>query len=98
MFVTHKSNTRHCDIVAARIRLGYRYIWQVLNKEPTDELSSCQVCGEPLKHLPEHYISECPETAEFRPPGMPYRNLCQHLTETDVLDEIFYLNPDYARP
>ena len=29
IYGTHKARTRQCDIVTARIRLGYRRIWQV---------------------------------------------------------------------
>ena len=98
MYGMHKNNTRHCDIVTARIRLGYRYIWQVSNKEPTNEFSSCKVCSEPLKHTLEHYITECPEIADFRPPGMLYHDLCNFLTETNVLEDILYLYPGFASP
>ena len=55
----HRILTRRCDIAAARIRLGYRYLWQVTNKQPTAEQAQCRICSAPQSRTLPHYISEC---------------------------------------
>lgn len=93
----HKTLTRHCDIVAARIRLGYRYLWQLQDNPPVSH-TKCKLCDEPQKHTVQHYIIECPTIAALRPPGVQYLEFCQLLLSTDLLEDILLLHPSFASP
>ena len=71
IYGSHKARTRQCDIVIARIRLGYRYIWQV--KETHNiEYTKCKLCDAEFKHTLEHYIAECHVIQPFRPPNKSF--------------------------
>ena len=93
----HKTLTRPCDVVAARIRLGYRYLWQ-LQDNPPENHTKCKLCNEPFKHTLEHYIMECPTIAAFRPPGVLYFEFCETLLNTNLLEDILMIHPLYATP
>ena len=93
----HKTRTRHCDIVAARIRLGYRYLWQLQENPPID-LTKCKLCNIPYKHTLEHYITECTTITAFRPYGALYLDFCQTLLTTDLLENILLVYPLFASP
>ena len=87
-----------CDVVVARIRLGYRHIWQVSNAVPIPEHSACKLCDKPLKHTLEHYIIECDTVKDFRPPDLLYLELCNYFIESGVLEDILAVYPKFASP
>ena len=94
----YKHRTRQCDVVIARIRLGYRYLWQVKDGDPLPKFSNCRLCESPLKHTLEHYITECEVVKDFRPSGMRYSELCKHYIETGTIEDILELYPKFASP
>ena len=94
----YKHRTRQCDIVIARIRLGYRYLWQVAKEDPLPKHSNCRLCESPLKHTLEHYITECEVVKDFRPPGMRYSELCEYYIESGIIEDILELYPKFASP
>lgn len=93
----HKVLTRQCDVVSARIRLGYRYLWQ-LQTSPPEDLTKCKLCDAPRSHTLEHYIADCPKVAAFRPAGVGYFEFCQILLNTDLLETILIALPLFAYP
>ena len=95
IYGTHKARTRQCDIVTARIRLGYRHIWQV-NETGNVEYTKCKLCDAEFKHTLEHYIAECHVIEPFRPPNKRYQEICDFFTNTDVLEDILALYPKFA--
>ena len=94
----HKTLTRHCDVVAARIRMGYRHIWQVDKREVNNDFSNCKVCDAPKQHNLVHYIAECPLLSDFRPRGYRFYELTNYFTQTDILEDILLLYPGFASP
>ena len=102
-FINHKHfygkgklHTGPCDRIAAKIRLGYRNIWE-LNFERTggtnSEYSSCVLCKSPNANKLLHYICYCPELEPFRPKGMQYHQLCIHFCKPETLYPILCLHP-----
>ena len=93
----YKTQTRLCDVVTARIRMGYRYIWQVANNLDSS-FSKCKLCEQPNQHRLEHYICECSVISEFRPEGMHYSDLCTYFIESGILADILLMYPGFANP
>jgi len=91
----HRSQTRQCDVVIARIRLGYRMYWQLHGARSADE-SRCRLCNEENKRTLEHYISECHVIQPFRPPNMRYKELCEYFISSDTLEDILVLYPKFT--
>ena len=91
-----KLYTGPCDRLAARIRLGYRNIWE-LNYERTGSVdpkySSCSLCNAPHANKLLHYISYCPELEPFRPKRMRFHQLCKHFCSPETLYPILSLYP-----
>ena len=56
-----KHQSRHSEIVHARIRLGYYYPWQF-----TNDILNCKICNRPGGHTLSHYVMECQAIAEIR--------------------------------
>ena len=84
--------------MVARIRLGYRYLWQVATGDgsPNPEHSRCKLCEQELGHDLAHYITECPVIRPFRPIGMRYLELCNYFIHSRVLEDILILHPKFA--
>ena len=91
----YKTRTRQCDIVTARIRLGYRLYWQVSTANNVEE-TKCKLCNEEYKRTLVHYISECHVIQPFRPPSMRYGELCSYFISSDVLEDILMLYPKFG--
>lgn len=53
------------DSVCMRLRLGYKYLWQ-LGVEKTEDDICCRLCREPRSHTLQHYILECTVLSGFR--------------------------------
>ena len=91
-----KLHTGSCDRIAARIRLGYRNIWEI-NFERTDRLSiehsKCYLCGWEKANKLEHYITTCQNLKQFRPKGMQFHELCHYFCEPENLYPILTLYP-----
>ena len=87
-----------CDRIAARIRLGYRRVWQI-DKDKTGrshpEYSKCTLCQAPDSNTLEHYVSYCSSLSNFRPPDLRYIELCYHFCKPEVLYPILRLYPNF---
>ena len=106
-----KYYTRECDKVAVRVRLGYRYTWEIAHPDIQDtnvdneqiqngviQYTKCKLCDQAYKHTLPHYIVECKEIEDFRPNALNYYELCQHFVNVNVLSDILELYPDFASP
>ena len=95
----NKLHTGPCDRMAARIRLGYRKIWQIQyesNGIIHEEYSKCTLCNHPLGNTLEHYISSCPKLRHFRPTGVClFHELCVHFCKPEVLYPILNVYPEF---
>ena len=91
-----KLHTGPCDRIAARIRLGYRNVWEVnisrsLRIKP--DYASCVLCKAPYANTLPHYINSCLTLKPFRPKGMGYHELCLHFCKPKTLYPILSLYP-----
>lgn len=53
------------DSLCTRLRLGYKYYWQLGIAKEDDE-TCCRLCREPRAHTLSHYVLECPNITSFR--------------------------------
>ena len=95
----YHSNSRLCDLVTARIRLGYRYLWQIRSgADRTMRSVSCRVCKMPYGHTLEHYILSCKAVEKYRPSDLDFIALCRYFTESGILSVILREFPLFANP
>lgn len=64
--VTYGRKSALYDLVVMRLRLGYKYYWEVSGAPP----ESCALCARPGGHTLQHYALECPAIACYRPQGL----------------------------
>ena len=57
--------SRRCEVVRARIRLGYPYGWEIGLATP-EEKRRCRICAANDKHTLEHYLRECEPVRHLR--------------------------------
>ena len=91
-----KIHTGPCDRLAARIRLGYRNIWQIRaekNKPSKPEFSCCTLCKQEKSHTLQHYILVCPKLKSFRPNGKLFIELCEYFCKPENLYAIMNVYP-----
>ena len=94
----NKMHTGPCDRIAARIRLGYRKIWQLnLEKHGTfnEEYAKCELCDATQSNTLEHYIEFCPKLKPFRPNGLGFFELCVHFCKPETLYPILTIYPNF---
>ena len=92
------SLTRRCDVAIARIRMGYRSVWEVSTRPSPADLTECPLCRAPNSRTLIHYIIDCKSIDDFRPPGKLYREICDFfIAETHVLEDILTKFPDFLR-
>ena len=53
------------DSVCTRVRLGYKYMWQLGVERAEDDIR-CGLCSEPRSHTLHHYILECSLLSSYR--------------------------------
>ncbi|MPC09495.1 hypothetical protein E2C01_002108 [Portunus trituberculatus] len=63
--VTYGRKSAAHDLVAMRLRLGYRYYWEVSGAAAVP----CKLCHSPAGHTLAHYVMKCPLLVHFRPHG-----------------------------
>ncbi|KAG0724124.1 hypothetical protein GWK47_000479 [Chionoecetes opilio] len=63
------------DVVAMRLRLGYKYYWEVSNSPA----ASCTLCAKLGGHTLHHYIMDCPCIAKIREIEALKTDLCVRL-------------------
>lgn len=94
----NKLHTGPCDRIAARIRLGYRKIWQLKYETSgvlQEEFSNCDLCNEAQGNTLEHYICFCVKLKHFRPPGLGFVELCNYFCKPESLYPILLLYPNF---
>ena len=53
------------DAVVMRLRLGYKYFWELTEADPV----SCKLCNRLGGHTLSHYVLDCPLVSPYRPQG-----------------------------
>ena len=76
---------RKHNIVSARLRLGYRPLWQVAGLEDEPHYTSCPLCHSPNSNNLHHYCLHCPAVGDLLPREQPLLAVCQYLLQQDHL-------------
>ncbi|KAG0718207.1 hypothetical protein GWK47_052874 [Chionoecetes opilio] len=63
---------RRHNIVSARLRLGYRPVWQVSEAGDIPHFSPAKLCDRPRANSLQHYCLECPSVGDMLPQDSPY--------------------------
>ena len=93
-----KGNCRYKELVNARIRLGYRYSWQVMGAND-DNPSHCKICNENDGHTLYHYIMTCHKLQEYRNNDITVlEEQVLHFLSEGVIDQILKKNKNFALP
>lgn len=84
----HGLMVRRHNVVSARIRLGYRPLWQVSQVEDMPHYSMCKLCSRPNANNLEHYCLACPVVRDMLPHEQDLINICKYILQDDNLDLI----------
>ena len=77
---------RRHNVVSARLRLGYRPVWQVAQAEDVPHYSTCKLCHLVNANTLQHYCLSCPAVRDLLPQGQDLIFVCNHLLQDDNLD------------
>ena len=86
-YINSKLYTRKFQTSYSRLRLGYKYLWEVTNDNNSD-IRKCRLCNVSDGHSLHHYVKECNETERFR---REIKNLPFHVTLCHFLDPGVFL-------
>ena len=93
--VTYGRKSAAHDLVVMRLRLGYRYYWEVSGAAAVP----CGLCHSPAGHTLAHYIMECPLLVHFRPQGhWDLPSLISWFINNDRLPAILKEFPHFSPP
>ena len=84
----HGLMVRRHNVVSARLRLGYRPIWQISQAEDVPHYSTCRLCNLVNANTLEHYCLACPAVRALLPQGQDLIGVCSYLLSGDNLDLI----------
>ena len=87
---------RRHNVVSARLRLGYRPVWQVAGDEGEPRFSSCPLCHSPRADTLDHYCLHCPVVRDVLPQDQPLLDVCRHLLDHDNLEELLVRFPRFG--
>ena len=87
---------RRHNVVAARLRLGYRPVWQVAGVDGEPPYTACLLCHEPRANTLEHYCLLCPVVQPLLPHNQPLVTVCRHLLHHEALDELLLRFPQFC--
>jgi len=92
----HGLMVRRHNIVCARLRLGYRPLWQVSEAGDIPHLSTCRLCDRPNANSLHHYCLECPSVRDLLPRGQDLVPVCQFLLADNNLDTVLVRHPHFG--
>ena len=87
---------RRHNVVSARLRLGYRPVWQVAGVDGAPPYTACLLCNEPLSNTLEHYCLLCRVVQPLLPQDQPLVIVCRHLLRHEALDELLIRFPHFC--
>ena len=88
---------RRHNVVCARLRLGWRPVWQVAEAVDAPHFSSCRLCDAPHGNTLHHYCLQCPRVTHLLPQRLTLIETCQYLlTSSDTLDVILMRHPHFG--
>ncbi|KAG0718482.1 hypothetical protein GWK47_052363 [Chionoecetes opilio] len=84
------------NVVSARLRLGYRPVWQVAGMAEEPNFTSCQLCDAPSSNTLAHYCLHCHVVRDMLPRVLPLTEICRFLLVHDNLDTILVRHPRFG--
>ena len=76
-----------------RLRLGYKYYWEVSGGDGVP----CGLCTSPRGHSLHHYVLECPVLEHFRPEGQfDLPSMVTWFINNNVVSSILKEYPNFA--
>ena len=76
---------RRHNVVSARLRLGYRPVWQVSQDENVPHYSTSKLCHLPNANTLHHYCLVCPTVKGLLPQEQDLLLICKYLLQDDNL-------------
>ena len=93
----HGLQVRRHNVVTARLRLGYRPLWQLCEAgDDRPHHSTCRLCDLPNANHLQHYCLECPSVRDLLPQGLSLIDMCKYLMTDDHLDNILVQHPHFG--
>ncbi|XP_076035376.1 uncharacterized protein LOC143021653 [Oratosquilla oratoria] len=92
----HGLLVRRHNIVSARLRLGYRPVWQVCQTEDVSHYSTCKLCHLAKANTLEHYCLACPTVKDLLPQGQDLIYVCKYLLQNENLDVLLMRYPYFG--
>ncbi len=87
---------RRHNVVSARLRLGYRPLWQVSDAGDIPHYSTCKLCDAPNANHLQHYCLECPSVRDLLPQGQDLIDVCRFLFADNNLDAVLTRHPNFG--
>lgn len=78
-FTYGRSGNAAMDSLCTRLRLGYKYLWQ-LGVQKADDETCCKFCKEPRSHTLHHYVLQCPQLTH-----------CRNLQINNITDQVIWM-------
>nr|XP_053627417.1 uncharacterized protein LOC128685005 [Cherax quadricarinatus] len=89
--------SRLLDVTTARLRLGYKYLWQVKSPPPDVDQTKCKLCQMDYCHTLHHYVLECDQINEFRNNSLRnVQEMAKYFIHSGILQTILEKYPDFA--
>ena len=92
----HGIKVRRHNVVSARIRLGYRPVWQVARLEEEEHFTTCTLCNAPFCNTLDHYCLHCPVVHNMLPQRQSLVDICRFLLNHENLDIILARHPQFG--
>ncbi|KAK4300417.1 hypothetical protein Pmani_027381 [Petrolisthes manimaculis] len=87
---------RRHNVVSARLRLGYRPLWQAAQTLDMPHYSSCMLCNRPNANTLDHYYHQCPTVRDLLPQGQTLVQICKYLLSDDNLEVMLTRHPNFG--
>lgn len=93
----YKSLLRNIGMRYSRIKLGYKYSWEIFNVE--DIYKKCRVCKIPECHTLQHYLQDCVIIEKYRDTEKgDIIEEAKRFLNIDLLSEIIYEHRGFLKP
>ena len=89
-------NSRQQQTTYSRIRLQYRYLWEVAKKGSVTAVTKCTICCQDDKHSLKHYLYECRELEALRRDCPPDTDMLEYCLDPKILSNVLTLFPRFA--
>ena len=82
--------------MSARLRLGYRPVWQVSDAGDIPYFSNYKLCDTPNANSLHHYCLECLSVRDMQPQARSLLSVCDFFLKYNNLDVILERHPHFG--